>query len=176
MEATCLFMSAFRVYIYQVGLYIYVCVCVYIYIYNYMWYICVCIYICTYICNFLHLCCKNIIYHNFIHLFMLLLIRIVDADQPPDLAILCCIFLYGITCNFANLKQIINNNNKNYNNNNNNNNNNKNNNNDNNSSNNNNKNNNSNSNNNNNRSRKFCSVSQNRSLKVFTLVMLLIIK
>ena len=80
MEATCLFMSAFRVYIYQVGLYIYVCVCVCIYIYNYMWHICVCIYICTYICNFLHLCCKNIIYRNFIHLFILLLIRIVDAD------------------------------------------------------------------------------------------------
>ena len=57
MEATCLFMSAFRVYIYQVGLYIYVCVCVCIYIYiiicgTYVYvYIYVLIYVtfCTYV-------------------------------------------------------------------------------------------------------------------------------
>ena len=37
---------------------------------------------------------------------MPLLIRIVDVDSPLCLAILYCIFLYGIVCKFVNLKQI----------------------------------------------------------------------
>ena len=60
-----------------------------------------------YICNFQLYVILEIIYCEFIYLFIPLLVTIVDVDQPLCLAILYCIFLYGVVCKFVNLITII---------------------------------------------------------------------